>query len=39
MSKDKPEDILLNKTISLDVGHLDMMLQLALVEDELKDDR
>lgn len=31
------KDTLLNETISLDVGYLDMMLQLALNEDEAED--
>lgn len=34
----KPEDNLLKETIALDIGHLDMMLQLALAEDELEDE-
>lgn len=32
------KDTLLNETISLDVGYLDMMLQLALNEDEVQDE-
>lgn len=31
------KDTLLNQTIQLDVDYLDMMLQLALVEDEVQD--
>lgn len=31
------KDTLLNKTIRLDVDYLDMMLQLALKEDEAQD--
>lgn len=37
-SNQMSKDTLLDKTISLDVDYLDMMLQLALDEDEAQDE-